>query len=673
MKTSAPTSLRQRLRLFLPLAFVLVAALVFPRPDEFATGVIQAFETVLSVLLAITFAWLCGLIGYKILSLLHLDSMDPPVVILLSFITGLGSLCLSLLVLVLAGIYKPGVMIIALLAWAFWSGDVITPALSTLGRAWNACRPAPLPGRLYTTLLLLLLMILVLMSLTSALTPAWSYDALKEHLPLPMRLLEDGGFKPYPEEWAINSPAYINLVFGIGLGVGDSVFPRLIHLFLGILLVFGTGVLGRQLFGADSFLPAMITIATVPTLPTFLSFAYIDAGWALFELGSIMCYFLWDETRDERLLFLMSSLLGFAAGTKYTGLGIALLLGAAVLLSHLRSNSHGFLRTVLTIVIPAFIIASPWYLKNWAMLGNPVFPWYFGGLGWDQDRTALLASYAGSFGLGTSLIDVLLIPWRLYSHPAAFGTVLKSVDTPGLLMPLALLVPFFRRDRRSLQILLLTFSRAGLWALATQQTRFLLPVYPLIASAAGFVLNEGMQRLKSTWLRSLPQAFMLGAMTVVVVLNAAVLWMLRPVGVLLGVETEAAFLSRTIKPYPAYLVVQETYSADNPVVMLGDARSYYCHPACLPDSDQYQRASELAALQTPDAVRMWLQDTGGQSLFISNEDLPFLIEHDRTGVYQPALETIQRALESGILEVTYEDTWVTIMGIHIEPSPTGKD
>jgi len=663
----------QRLRLFFLLACLLGAALVFPRPDAITTGFIQAFETILSLLLAMIFAALCGSAGFKLLGLLNLDKLEPPAVVLLSFITGLGALCLSLLMLVFAGVYKTGFIITALLAWALWSGDVITPAFSTLGQAWNACRPASLPGRFFNVLLLLLLITLVLMSLTSALTPAWSYDALKEHLPLPTRLLEDGGFMPYPEEWAINSPAYINLVFGIGLGVGDSIFPRLIHLFLGILLVFGTGVLSRQLFGEDSFLPAIITIATVPTLPTFLSFAYIDAGWALFELGSIVSYFLWDETGDERILVLMSSFLGCAAGTKYTGLGLALLLGAAVLISHPRSNLRGVVRTVLLTVLPAFVIASPWYLKNWVLLGNPVFPWYFGGLGWDQERTALLASYAGSFGLGTSLTDFALVPLRLYTQPAAFGTVLKSVDTPGYLMPLALLFPIFRRDRRAVQVILLILSRTALWAFATQQTRFLLPIYPMIAASAGHVLQQGMHRFQKLWMRSLPQALMLGAMAVVTVLNAAVLWIIRPAGVLLGTETDAAFLSRTIKPYPAYLSVRDRFSAEDPVVMLGDARGYYCHPACLPDSDQYQRARELAALQTPEEIPLWLQDAGGQSLLISNEDLPFLIEHDRTGVYPPALEIIDLALESGILEVTYQDTWVTIMGIHADSSPTGKD
>ena len=111
--------------------------------------------------------------------------------------------------------------------------------------------------------------------------------------------------------------------------------------------------------------------------------------------------------------------------------------------------------------------------------------------------------------------------------------------------------------------------------------------------------------------------------------------------------------------------MDELLAADR-VIMLGDSRGYYCHPRCSPDSEQFYRASLIASLADPAALPDWIRSQGGTHLLINREDIPFLLEYDTYGYLSRALALITTAHEKELLEVTYQDYWVTIFGISFQ-------
>lgn len=81
----------------------------------------------------------------------------------------------------------------------------------------------------------------------------------------------------------------------------------------------------------------------------------------------------------------------------------------------------------------ALAVALPWYAKNLLWSGNPLYPFFLGGVEWSRDRLDMLMAYLESFGVGRRVIDYLLLPWNPYFRNAHFGTLGVGLEIPGLL------------------------------------------------------------------------------------------------------------------------------------------------------------------------------------------------------------------------------------------------
>ena len=130
---------------------------------------------------------------------------------------------------------------------------------------------------------------------------------------------------------------------------------------------------------------------------------------------------------------------GAAAGMKYQGVAAALLIACALVLVRDRLTVRRFALAAL----PALAVALPWYVKNAILTGNPVYPLFFGGANDEADRLAR-ASFE-EYGHGTSLLDLVLLPFRLLGDAEAFDRGEFASPLPLLFAPLALLAPRGRR------------------------------------------------------------------------------------------------------------------------------------------------------------------------------------------------------------------------------------
>ena len=92
-------------------------------------------------------------------------------------------------------------------------------------------------------------------------------------------------------------------------------------------------------------------------------------------------------------------------GVKYTSFILPLLLLAWLILSEWRQRRELW-RDGLRFILPAVLVAAPWYLRNWVWTGNPFYPFLFGGRGWDA---FLAAHYAGAgTGIGAAVAEAFI-------------------------------------------------------------------------------------------------------------------------------------------------------------------------------------------------------------------------------------------------------------------------
>ena len=637
------------------LSLLVAARSAWPQRGLDVGGAAALRDSLLSLGLTAAVLLIAAFAGRRILVSLALPALTPLESWVLAAVLGIGGIGVVFSLLALAGAYRPVPLWLSLLGLALLVGPGWSDLSRLPQRLRDAGKQAWQAGDGYTRLVACLSIAIALPALVHALGPAWDYDGLMYHLVGPREMLAAGGFVRDSDNWYVNGPFLLEGIYGAGLVFGDEVFAKLLHLATGALLVLATLMAGRRFVGERPGWVAMAILLGVPTLPIWSAFAYIDMGWSVFEFLALFAVLLWVSDHKPRWLVLAGLLSGFAAGSKYLGLAGLAVLGLAVVWHDRRRGWPGLVRDALALGLPAALVALPWYAKNLLWFGNPVYPLYFGGPGWDAFRLHLYHAYLNSYGVGRGLLNFLLLPWNVFARHEAFGAVMNRIDVPGFLFPLVLLYPLTRK--RPLLTLLgwILLGRWLVWAAGSQQLRFLLPVYPALAVLAAHVVSQaaGHPRLPKTAQLFLP-SLAAGMLVLTLFYQAIVLTQFKPQLPILGLETRRSYLTRRSLDFAAARFVVEQLPTDTRVVQLGDGRGFYCLPTCVPDPDHFRWAAEISRLPADSELTTWFAEQRFTHLLISLEDIDFLLQHDPQGVMRQALERLSRALRRDCQPV-YED------------------
>ncbi len=639
---------------------------VFPARGMDEIGVIALRDAGLSLLLVLAVVSVSYGLGRWLLTRLQSLNLTGLEFFVVATALGLGATGYLLLGLGLVGLLRPTYITAAVLIMSI----LMPPEAGFLGRLRVGFAADGRSIRLSPVSIAILVFGLAIgaLSLIHALGPPWDYDGLMYHLLGPKLFLEAGRVFPEPDNWYINGPFTIEMIFTVGMAFGDDVFPKLVHYVFGILLVLGTYAFGRRWVGSRAAWLAVAVLLTLPTLPVWAAFAYIDLGWSLYEFLAITMALIWLQARESKHLIAAGVFLGLAMGSKYLGLHGLIVLGGFVLLAGRRAGWRQLVRAGLSLAVPALLVASPWYIKNAVWFGNPVFPFYFGGGGWDPQRLALYTAYLDTFGVGRELVDYLLLPWNMYAQHERFGTIMNRIDLPSILFPFLLAYPFIRLRERPLNwILGISGIRFLLWATGSQQIRFLLPIFPALAIVTGYLLNGtvGTGERRPAWRLFLP-LLAVGLMAITLFYQVVIVLQFASYRSVLGLESRRAFLVRNVRVFPAARYSAENQETLGRTLLLGDGREYFCHPACVPDPDHFRWAAEIVRLSSPASFRERFDRAGVRSVLLSIEDLDFMLQHDPGGVMRQAVDKLLAWREQGCLEEMYRDDWAIIYRVGCE-------
>ena len=490
--------------------------------------------------------------------------------------------------------------------------------------------------------------------LLQALTPLWDYDGQMYHLQAPRLFLQVSRIELLPDNWQANGPATPDLLNLFGLVFGSETFAKLLHLTYGVLVALATFAFAQRWRSRPVGGFAVAVLLTMPMLPVLASWAYTDLTWTLYEFLTLWAVVTWSRTRDDRWLVVAGCLGGLALGSKYQAIGQVAILGAWIVWQTRRI--HRGLRPLIIYAGLATMIAAPWYVKNFVLSGNPIYPLVFGGPGWDCDRLAQLMSFLYGFGTGRAPIDFILLPLNLYVHRAAFTALLGGLEWPGVLFLCALAYPIGWRKRPLRDVAVVTGLRFGVWAIGSQQLRFLVPVYPALSVLTADVIVTWSDRAQgSAWRWILANSIVGSLMLVSLILLIGYSIAYQPLGTLVGFESKEVFLRQRGTTYAAVQFVMQHLAPSDRVLLMWDGRGYYCDERCIPDTEQSKWTQIVGEQPTIEAVSKALSTQGVTHLLFSVGDADFMSQHDLSGRQRRSAEFFLNEYRAACTRLLYLD------------------
>lgn len=255
--------------------------------------------------------------------------------------------------------------------------EVVTALRAALGtlEPWQAVVVAVAAGAVVWRLVLALAL------------PPFAYDALTYHLTLVASWVQGGSVEPNPyAECCSHYPANAETLAGWPTLFLDHELlietPQIVLAVLGALAVAGLA----RLAGARpaTSLTAAALFALTPIVLAQANTAYNDVAIAsTFLVGLLFAARMNDTTATaspRAYALLAGAALGFAAGTKTSGLVMAGVVGLLVAAKAALATRGGALTarraTALVAVFAsaALVVGGYWYARNWVETGNPVWP-----------------------------------------------------------------------------------------------------------------------------------------------------------------------------------------------------------------------------------------------------------------------------------------------------------
>jgi hypothetical protein len=397
-------------------------------------------------------------------------------------------------------------------------------------------------------------------------------------------------------------------------------------MFLALCVVAASRIASRHSSPAGGTLAAMLLLAN-PVVLEEARFAYIDLGFAFFLLMAFAFALEHLDTRRTAPLVLAGICCGVVAGTKILGAVAAPCIAVLVVISRATPFTvvefrRGVRDVSLYVALPAFLLALPWYVRSYWYTGNPLYPLFytwFGGPEWSTSLTQQFFRWQQSIGMGRQFVDYLLLPFRVILNG---GDDYRHFD--GRVSPLwILVVPVSLAFARSSPTVRRALAVAGVyfvaWAATSQQSRFLVPIIPLLAIAGGVAIDGLLSRVAFRPVR------LVGIAAVLCML--LVLWSSRAVLADGGRAGRAMLLRGVSVPgdakAPVYQFISDNLPSDARLMLLNTNQGFFVDREYIADS--FFEASQMNALilegsGDPSAVSRRLRERGITHVLLSTDD-----------------------------------------------------
>ena len=718
------------------LFFVLISFYAVQKPFElsFAAALIRIILDLLIV------GWLALIaLGLGVWALRWISptlTQDVPETLLFSLSLGLGLLALLSFGVGLVGLFSPLITYgITLLLTIF-----VVPRLWLLLRQMQRWRRKASFDRFHP-LARIYLGVIGLFTLLLALLPPTDFDGLFYHLTAPKVYIQAGQIVAGFNVPHFSFPALMEMLFAWAMLLRGDIAAKLIHTLFVFLLAGLIYQMASTFFNKKIAQFALLIFASMPLISTLGGWAYNDLALAFYQLATVYAFLKWTlKIRDWRLeiegdsgetnvsseivnrqskivnhpwLLLSGLCAGLAMGLKYTSvvtpvLITFLIIGTTIYVLRPTSyepqstttkspitNYYLLIIPLLTFTLAALLIAAPWYLKNWAFTGNPVYPFLhsvFGGLWWDDFRATwysaagtgilsnpidfsnLMSEFSGvgpanqltdAANNGSLFLTLLSLPWLL---------TLGIRDTnfwdgrtgPLLLLFLPAVIGYSlsRRARAPYAIALgvltiYTLAQYGFWTLGVLWSKSLWQSRLLLAGLVGFVPLAGWawQQLSQLELSTFSlRRFLnitISLILLLTLLDTSLLFLtIKPLPYLTGMESRDEYLIRRLGAHYALMQeIDETLPDEARIVFLWEPRAYYCPRDCRPDSILDTLPHLIKQYHSAEAIVQYWQASGVTHILIHRSGVKALLASEPEAVDEIILSELEANYFERVIDV----------------------
>ena len=312
------------------------------------------------------------------------------------------------------------------------------------------------------------------------LTPTLSWDAMKMHLPLAQYYLHVHALEPKPGLDYSFFPQATESLFALAQALGGQPAAQLIAPAFFVLSLLATWILARDC-GADASetLTGVMLVASLPVLHWAESVPKNDAALSFFILTALLAALRWRSTSEFK--WVQAGVLFLACGfaTKDLAMFGAIPLACVFLPAAWRQPRR--FRAIASLAVIFATVALIWYVRRFALTGNPIFPLAPGRAavpGWPPDPS-----------LTGNILRMLRVPWDLHFRGHDFSETV-------LIAPLGIAFVFFwpvwlftRRPNRA-EYLCLWFAIAAFlaWGWLSPLVRYAVPALTIFALLTGIRL-----------------------------------------------------------------------------------------------------------------------------------------------------------------------------------------
>jgi hypothetical protein len=313
---------------------------------------------------------LCSAIGLACLKRINISDLRPLEKLPVSILVGGGALATAFLGLGAGGWLEgwslAGAALVAAVAVRRRFGEharLVRGASAELA----ALVPVPLLG---------LFAGVTLLQLVLSLAPPTDYDSLMYHVDVPLEFLHAGTIHLSPDNLHVAQVGLAHMLYLPLLAFAGYAAPAVLELAFAALLAVMIAAMLDRLAGREASALAFTTVWGTIAFTLSAQTAKVDVALVTWLLaGQLMLMHAPKSLRPEAVRCLAGVLVGFAIGVKlhaalYAVALVPMAYGFAPHPSRVRSRVRGLVVFGLGVAAGAL----PWLVKNWVLLGAPMYP-----------------------------------------------------------------------------------------------------------------------------------------------------------------------------------------------------------------------------------------------------------------------------------------------------------